>query len=141
MSYVNSPMDNRKQVRLLVVNDQDNYCALLREHVELNSHLYDIECRFVHSAGEALRIMSVWAPSVVLLDAFINDMNSFEFLRRCDGSHMPVVVVSAHGSIEIERSAMENGAAAYFPGSEDPDTLDHLIERIVHVASDRGQTH
>lgn len=134
-------MESKKQVRLLVVNDQLNYCELVQEHVDLNSHIYDIECRCVESADEALRMITAWAPSVVLLDAFVDDMNSFEFLRRCDNARMPVVVTSMHGSVEIERSALEHGAAAYVPGSEDPDTMDYLLERIVHVAAERGETH
>ena len=135
-------MDGPKpHVRLLIINDQQSYCELLQESVELNSHLYDIECRCVETGAEALKLISAWAPSVVLLDAFINDMNSFDLVRRCYSTHLPVVVVSALGSAEIERSAKQHGAAAYVPGAGDPESVEHILDCVVRLAADRGETH
>ncbi len=125
-----------KRVRLLVVGEQDQYENLLREHVELSSHLYNIEYRFVASGYEALRIIPVWAPSLVLVDAFIEDINSFEFIRRCRSIRTKVALISDVGSIEIERSALDRGAEAYFQTNPDPETLDRLLAKIVSIADE-----
>ena len=84
---------------------------------------------------------SVVVEAVVLVDAFLNDMNSFDFLRQFRDGHTPVVIMSTSSTCDIERSAMQNGAAAFLAASEDPETIDFLIERVVRVAVDLDHTH
>ena len=131
----------RKKVRLLVVRDQDNYSDLLQEHVELNRHLYEIEYRIVASGHEGLRLIPAWMPSLVVVDAYIEDINSFDFLKKCKEMEVPVAVIGDSGSNDIEKSLLRNGAAAYFKANEDPDSLDRLLSELVSLAGEPERSH
>jgi DNA-binding NarL/FixJ family response regulator len=134
-------MDGRRILRLLVVNDQREYCEHLKEQVDLNSHLYQIECQYTTSGKKALQMIKQWHPAVVLLDAHIGDINSFKVLQRCKGGAASIIVTSEFVSRDIEQSAMRNGATGYYATIDDPEGIEHLIEQIMTMADGAGSLH
>ena len=99
-------MSNSKSVKLLVVDEQVTYCDLIKEHIDICSHQFDIVCECVNSGTEALEKIAEWEPSVILLDAHLQDVNSFAVLDACrdalaqmpsHGVKAAVVVCSGNG--------------------------------------------
>ncbi|NLF25227.1 MAG: hypothetical protein GX589_06160, partial [Deltaproteobacteria bacterium] len=118
---------------LLFVHDQEDYCNLFKEQVDLNSHLYKIDCQCTTSGHQALRMIREWRPSVVLLDAHIGDVNSFQVLDGCKGIEVAVIVTSDINSQEIEKSAEKHGACGYCHLLDDPESIEHMLKQIVNM--------
>ncbi|MGI6524478.1 MAG: response regulator [Bdellovibrionota bacterium] len=128
-------LGERKHIRLLIVNEEEAYCNLVKEHIKLNDYCYDIECQCVPSGEAAVKAISNWGPNMVLLDMFISDMNGFDLLKYCNGTQTPVVVTSEEHLDQIEREVLEVGAADYFKADDDPDNMDYLLEKVVELAT------
>lgn len=129
----------RKQVRLLVVgdtqlDDNSDYYSHLQEYADLSRHVYDISYQFTASGTKAVELIGSWQPSVILVDAHLEDRHSFDVLQSGIDASVPVVVTSEFNSPEIEESAIANGAAAYLPKSDSPEDLEILLNRIAELA-------
>lgn len=121
-------------VRVLLVQDRRGSVQHIREHAEMNDHRYRIELRHTASGAKAVELAKSWEPSIIVVDAFLSDTNSFELLEQIKDHHMPVVITGPDPSAEIEQSARDHGAAAYLSSSEDPDTLEELLRELVRLA-------
>ncbi|MBX7144074.1 MAG: response regulator [Oligoflexia bacterium] len=127
-------MTKSKEVKLLVVDEHDQYCTLIQEHAELYGHSLKIVCECVNSGREALERITKWEPSVVLLDAHLPDMNSFEVLDACRNGRATVVVSSEVCSREIEDSARAHGASGYVTKSDNPEDIEALLYELATVS-------
>jgi two-component system, NtrC family, nitrogen regulation response regulator NtrX len=81
---------------------------------------------------DALKLIKEDPPSLVLLDIWMPGLDGIETLTRIkkDHAHLPVVMMSGHGSIETAVRATKLGAYDYI---EKPLSLDK-ITRLVHHA-------
>jgi two-component system nitrogen regulation response regulator NtrX len=81
---------------------------------------------------DALKLIKEDPPSLVLLDIWMPGLDGIETLTRIkkDHPHLPVVMMSGHGSIETAVRATKLGAYDYI---EKPLSLDK-ITRLVHHA-------
>lgn len=132
---------SRKQVKLLIVDDQPDHIESLRAHTEMYYSNFALECNFVKTAKAALQELKKWSPSVVLLDAHTRDLKSLEIIERFTLNGVSVIVTSRVRSDEIEESALEYGAAAYLPMSENPDDMEAMIEAIAAASQPAAQNH
>jgi len=85
-----------KPARILVVDDD------LEMRVSLGHLLQsaDYDTQLVKSAPEGLAALQENAPDVILSDVRMPDMDGLEFQKRVrEISHVPVVLISAHGDI------------------------------------------
>src|SRR5512141_2920191 len=108
---------------VLVVEDE----AKLRRVIELQLQSAGYEVDQAGSAEEALRLVD--RASLVLTDLKLPGMDGLEFLslvRRQD-AQVPVVVMTAFGTVEIAVEAMKAGATDFLPK---PFSLDHLLTVI-----------
>lgn len=128
-------VQTRKTIKLLVVDEQSGYCDLIREHAEICSHNIDILCECVNSGKEAIAKIASWKPSVILLDAHLKDVNSFEVLDSCREGRATVVVASDFCSREIMDSARDHGASGYVTKSESPEEIEALLFELATVSA------
>ncbi len=108
---------------VLVVEDE----AKLRRVIELQLQSAGYEVDKAGSAEEALRLVD--RASLVLTDLKLPGMDGLEFLslvRRQD-AQVPVVVMTAFGTVENAVEAMKTGATDFLPK---PFSLDHLLTVI-----------
>lgn len=131
---------DKKTIKLLIVDDQPNFCSLLAEQAELWDYHCDISCQFASTGEEAKKLMQSWHPSVVLLDLHAAE-ESLELIRNWTGGISSVIATSSTCSKEIEETALAHGADAYVPKSENPDEIQHLMERIVNLAPTLAEVH
>jgi len=93
---------------ILLVEDTPSLARLYKTY--LNDE--DVEVTAVGTGKEALAALNAQTPSVVLLDLRLPDMDGLEILKEIHSRELPseVVVITAHGSINVAVEAMRAGA-------------------------------
>jgi DNA-binding response OmpR family regulator len=96
---------------LLIVEDEEAMIAGLE--YALTSEGYEV--RVARDGEAALRLLSSWAPDLVLLDLMLPKRSGFEVLRslRRDGRDMPVILLTARGQEADKVRAFDLGADDY----------------------------
>ena len=111
--------------KVLIVDDDPASRRLLQ--VRLRS----LGCDAVQAADgqQGLDAIQQEVPSLILLDLEMPGMSGIDLLRRLrqDGVDIPVVVVTAHGSIETAVEAMKEGAYDFVPKPIDPKHLEIVV--------------
>ncbi len=115
--------------RILIVDDEPFNLDLLEQ--ELTELGYAIER--ASNGAEALRRIERARPDLVLLDYQMPVMNGVEVLRaiRQNDNDLPVVIITAHGSIERAVEAIKAGADDFVTKPFDPDHLALVIKKAL----------
>jgi DNA-binding NtrC family response regulator len=92
-------------------------------------------CRTATSAESALKELEVETADVVVTDWKMPGMDGIELLRRIRASHakIPVVMITAHGSVPSAVAAMREGAFDYVTKPFDNDELRAVVARWMGV--------
>ena len=74
-----------------------------------------LEVTHVETGTEAMALLRAAPPQLLLLDLKLPDMDGMEILRHIQENHVPtaVVVITAHGSVNVAVDAMRAGAADF----------------------------
>ena len=72
-------------------------------------------------------------PDLVLLDIMLPDINGNEVLSRIKQKypHIPVIMLSAQGSVEVAMESIRLGAFDYFPKPIDKNRLEPAIRNAI----------
>jgi len=107
---------------ILVVDDEEDMLALLKRVLEP-----ELNCRVVTaSSGEAaLRLLRDQPPDLALIDMKMPHMDGMELLEAARALHpwLTVVIMTAHGCIELAVQAIKLGAYDFISKPFDHDTL------------------
>lgn len=116
--------------RVLVVDDDKAMCELL--HADLSSRAFEVEFRT--TADDALAILAQREFDVVLTDLQMPGLSGIELCERIVGNRpdVPVVVMTAFGSMEAAVSAIRAGAYDFVSKPVELDLLAISLERAVH---------
>jgi DNA-binding NtrC family response regulator len=114
---------------ILLVEDKDSLRAMLRHALEGQGHVV-VEAR---DQPEAVRALQESRPSVVLSDLRLPDGDGFGVIRAARelDPELPVIVMTAYGSIQDAVAAMKEGALDFLAKPVDLDHLLLLIERSI----------
>src|SRR5436309_8966105 len=114
---------------ILLVEDKDSLRAMLRHALEAQGHAV-VEARDQREAEAALQ---GGRPGVVLSDLRLPEGDGFGVLRAAKelDPEMPVIVMTAFGSIQDAVAAMKEGALDFLAKPVDPDHLLLLVERAL----------
>jgi DNA-binding NtrC family response regulator len=115
--------------RILIVEDKDSLRAMLRHALERQGH----DVLEAHDEPAAVRALQQDQPSVVLSDLRLPDGDGFGVLRASKDidAEVPVIVMTAYGSIEDAVRAMKEGAMDFLAKPVDPDHLLLLVHRAL----------
>lgn len=111
---------------ILIVDDEPSVRAILRDVLEDEG----FKAFAVSSGEEALEKIPELSPDVVLLDVLMpGGIDGLETLRRIKASNFDTIVmmVSAHGDIEMAVKALELGALDFI---EKPLTVERMLVRL-----------
>jgi DNA-binding response OmpR family regulator len=116
---------------ILIVDDEPNVRLVFRTVLESTG--YTVE----EAAGseQALDLLERVPVALVLLDLrLIGSISGLETLRqlRNAGNDVPVVIITAHGSIPDAVAAMKLGAIDFLAKPIDPQTLRRVVADVVH---------
>jgi DNA-binding NtrC family response regulator len=114
---------------ILLVEDKDSLRTMLRHALEAHGHTV-LEARDQNEAIEQLRTTR---PVVVLTDLKLPVGDGFGVLRAAKEleADLPVVVMTAYGSIQDAVTAMKEGAMDFLAKPIDPDHLLLMVERAI----------
>jgi DNA-binding NtrC family response regulator len=114
---------------ILLVEDKDSLRIMLRHALENQGHAV-IEARDQVEAVQALRDLR---PGLVLSDLRLPEGDGFGVLRAAKeiDPDLPVIVMTAFGSIQDAVAAMKEGALDFLAKPVDPDYLLLLVERAL----------
>lgn len=84
---------------------------------------------------EGLQEIEKETPDIVLLDIRLNDMDGIDVLKRIKENEksLPVIMITAHGTIEGAIEAMKLGAFFYLTKPFDIDELNIQVEKALEV--------
>lgn len=123
--------------RVLIVDDERNQRDILQlilsgERDEQGDPLYDI--RTAGTAQEALRLFRQERFDLVLTDLKMAGMDGIQLLNELAllDSALPVILMTAHGSIDSVKEALRGGAFDYL---EKPLDRDQLLEVVGNAVS------
>jgi CheY-like chemotaxis protein/anti-sigma regulatory factor (Ser/Thr protein kinase) len=124
--------------RVLVVEDSRTQATQIRFQLEDAS--YDVELAF--DGVQALASLRRAAPDIILTDLDMPNLNGLELVEavRREFAHIPVVLMTAHGSEEIAALALSKGAASYIPKAYLSADLLPTIERLLELTN-AGRQH
>jgi two-component system, NtrC family, response regulator AtoC len=121
-----------KQNYILVIDDEPHMRRVLEIMLRQAGHKV-----FSASDGqEALELMHANRIDLVITDMRMPRMDGIELLTRmrAEDNQTPVIVVTAHGSIESAVDAMRHGASDYILRPFDLETLELSISRVLKEA-------
>jgi two-component system, cell cycle sensor histidine kinase and response regulator CckA len=100
-------------VRILVIDDDPQAKALI--HMALADAHYEHDVEVVGTAFEGLRRIEAHAHDVYLVDYRLPDRNGLELIREAknQGATRPFILMTGHGSGDIDEAALREGAADY----------------------------
>jgi DNA-binding NtrC family response regulator len=126
----------RNPPHILVVDDDPVTCELL---CEVFTH-EGFETTFKHSGEEALGAMTTFRPNLLLSDirmkTRLDGLSLLQLVRR-DHASIPVVLMTAFGSIETAIRAVKEGAFDYISKPFDIDELVVIVRRALTNVSGR----
>jgi DNA-binding NtrC family response regulator len=118
--------------RILLVEDKDSLRTMLRLALERPGYSV-IEAR---DEGEAIRELRQAEPDLILSDLRLPEGDGLGVLRAAKelNGEIPVIVMTAYGSIEDAVAAMKEGALDFLAKPVDPD---HLLLRVSRALQQR----
>ena len=125
-------MNQINQRHVLVVDDEPHMRRVLEIMLQKSGHQV-----FVAGNGlEALSIMQDKQVDLIITDMRMPGMGGIELLTRLrqQGLEVPVIVITAHGSVESAVEAMKYGASDYILRPFDIDALELAIARVLNEA-------
>jgi DNA-binding NtrC family response regulator len=124
-----TPRARQADPPILIVEDKDSLRTMLRHALEAQGHTV-VEARDQPEAEAALVASH---PAVVLSDLRLTEGDGFGVLRAAKESdpELPVIVMTAFGSIQDAVAAMKEGALDFLAKPVDPEHLLLMVERAL----------
>lgn len=126
-------MTIRKPARLLLVDDDPGLLKLLG--MRLVSEGYSVVT--AESGPEALRVLGREKVDLVISDLRMDEMDGLQLLSEIQKGHpgMPVIILTAHGSIPDAVAATQQGVFSFLTKPVDKDALYKAIDEALEQRS------
>jgi len=114
---------------VFIVDDEPAISKLLSYWVK-DKWKYDVE---VFASGEDVLKRLNGKPDLILLDIMLPGLDGLETLKRIKhfDENLPVIILSAQGSIEVAVESLRYGAYDYFPKPIDQQRLEPAIKNAI----------
>ena len=114
---------------IYIVDDEDSILKMLTHWVK-NQWGYKIKTFM--NGNDMLDVISE-KPDLILLDIMLPDINGIEILKNIKelDDNLPVIMLSAQGSVEVALESIRLGAFDYFPKPIDKNRLEQAIRNAI----------
>lgn len=114
--------------RILVVDDEEDLCEILRFNLEAEGYEVDT----AHSAEEALPICEGRRYALLLLDVMMGQMSGYEMVQRLrdNGDNTPIIFLTARDTHDDQLHGFGVGADDYITK---PFSFDTVLARVKAV--------
>ena len=119
-------------LRILVVEDEPDARQMLTALLEACKS----KVRSVPSGFEALELLTVWRPDIILSDVGMPEMDGFSFIEALrqrpasEGGQIPAIALTAHARVEHRARALHSGFSNHVPKPVDPVELFAVIASL-----------
>jgi DNA-binding NtrC family response regulator len=119
--------------RILVVDDELDMLMLLRMMIEDST---DYEVETTNNASEALKIVTEKDIDLVISDLKMPGLDGMELFDEVKDirSDIPVIIITAYGSLDIANEAMKKGVADFITKPFRKDNILFTINRVLELA-------
>ncbi|MFC1502396.1 sigma-54-dependent transcriptional regulator [bacterium] len=119
--------------KILIVDDDPKIRLVLADRLQASGFII---CQ-AHNGKRGLEMVSADKPDLVLLDLQMPEMSGLEVLKRLlkDTPNLPVIILTAHGSIEHAVEAMKLGAYDFLPKPCKPDHILLVVQKALDQKS------
>jgi DNA-binding NtrC family response regulator len=124
--------------KLLIVDDEKN----IRNHLSSFFESCGYRVRVADSARQALEALAAEHDfDLVLSDYRMAEVNGLELLQRIkrDSPRLPVILMTAYGTVENAVAAMKSGAYDYVAKPFTLEQIQHVVTRALEVESLRAE--
>lgn len=124
--------ENAAIPHILVVDDDQELCELL----ELRMQHHGFRVTTEHTGRDAIEVLEREVVDTLLLDLRLGAENGLDLLTEVQkrSLDLPIVILTAHGSVDNAVEAIKRGAYAFltkpFDDHELIQTLQHAVERV-----------
>src|SRR3954465_3714882 len=129
-------MPNSKS-NILIIEDQPSVRFGLRSLLEAEGY----RVMEAEDGEQGLALLTENAPQLILLDLRLPDTDGLELLPRIKAidDDVPVIILTAHGTIETAIRALKDGAENFLTKPFDGDSLLILIAKILEQSRARRE--
>lgn len=122
----------RSWIKILVIDDESSITGALQVILEEQGY----EVHTAASMAEVRRLLGGRAFDLVFTDLRLPDTNGLEVLNyiKAENPDTEVILMTAHGSLEVAISAIKKGAYYYVEKPFTPDEIIMLAERALQLA-------
>ncbi|MGE5351975.1 MAG: sigma-54-dependent transcriptional regulator [Acidobacteriota bacterium] len=115
---------------VFIVDDEKAISKLLTYWVK---DKWKYKTEVFENGQDMLKRLSVVSPDLILLDIMLPDIDGIEILKRVKqfNENLPVIMLSAQGSIEVAVEALRLGAFDYFPKPIDTQRLEPAVKNAI----------
>jgi len=112
-------------MRILVVEDEEKVASFIRKGLEQSSYTVDV----VTTGEDALASVAVNEYAAIILDIMLPAMDGLSVVRdiRRTGNQVPVMALTARGTLEDRVAGLDSGCDDYLPK---PFAFDELLARL-----------
>jgi CheY-like chemotaxis protein len=129
----NATMESRKDIRILVVDDEKT----IRRYIStiLSQEGYNVAT--ANGGAQALEFLHSNSYDLVTTGMIMPDMNGIELLERIRDKYpdIPVIIISAYGTLETVKSVIRFGAFDYLIKPVHPEELRKSIRKALGLQS------
>jgi DNA-binding NarL/FixJ family response regulator len=115
-------------IRVLLVDDHDHVLWGLRKLIEGEQPRMTVTGT-ARTVPQALAVLQEERPDVVVLDLFLGEDNSLDYLPELQASGAAILVLTGARDPDVHRRAMQGGARTVVLKDEPAEVLLHEIER------------
>jgi len=103
-----SRKDGQRKTKVLIVDDE----PAIREVLEMILQEWGYEVRLASDGVEAKDLVESYDPEIVISDVVMPQLSGLDLLRclKAGNSNRPVILVTAHASIDLAVESMKQGA-------------------------------
>jgi DNA-binding response OmpR family regulator len=116
---------------VLIIDDDKKLNALLIDYFKK----YNFRARSVVDPEEALRLLSLELPDIIILDIMLPKMDGFQALKKIRQNYaVPVIMLTAREEVSDRVMGLELGADDYLPKPFEPRELVARMESVLRRA-------
>lgn len=127
MTIAGSPLPPDSNPRLLLVDDNENFCWAMRRAFEQRGY----EVRLAHSVSEACAVLREWTPEYAVVDLRMPGPAGLTLIPQIKTANpgTKTVVLTGYASIATAIEAIKLGATHYLAKPVDADTVEAAFGR------------
>ena len=122
------------RIRLLLVDDEVGFVTVMAKRLNRRN----IEVTTAHTGSQGIQCLRQSQFDIAVLDLKMEDMDGIEVLKifKLMDPHMPVIMLTGHGSEKSAKEGIQEGAYDYLTK---PYEFDDLLEKIRQAARSAGK--